>query len=118
MKSHNKPINGSPILPVPTTCTILRAIFTPFLNNRHYSLNIIFLSFASGYAESLGISDIYIGVNSVDYSGYPDCRPDYLKSYQALVSLASKAGREGNATELWAPLIYLNKVEIIQEAYD
>ncbi|ABX09755.1 7-cyano-7-deazaguanine synthase QueC [Prochlorococcus marinus] len=78
--------------------------------------NTVFIAIGLSLAEAKGANQIVLGINAMDYSGYPDCRPDYLKSFQALANLASKAGREGNAPKLWAPLIHLNKVEIIQEA--
>jgi len=76
--------------------------------------NTIFLSFALAWAEVLASSDIYIGVNALDYSGYPDCRPEYIESYQVMARLATKSGVEG-ATQLTihAPLIALTKAEII-----
>ena len=78
--------------------------------------NTVFIAIGLSLAEARGANQLVLGINAMDYSGYPDCRPDYLKSFQELAKLASKAGREGNGTELWAPLIYLNKVEIIKEA--
>lgn len=76
--------------------------------------NTIFLSFALAWAEVLGASDVFIGVNALDYSGYPDCRPEYIASYQAMARLATKAGVEG-ATELTihAPLMQMTKAEIV-----
>jgi len=76
--------------------------------------NTIFLSFALAWAEVLGSSDIYLGVNALDYSGYPDCRPEYLDAYQAMARLATKAGVEGSSLlDLHAPLIALTKAQII-----
>lgn len=75
--------------------------------------NTIFLSFALAYAEVTGASDIFIGVNAVDYSGYPDCRPEYIKSFQAMAKLATKAGVEGQNMTIHTPLINLSKAEII-----
>jgi len=80
--------------------------------------NTIFLSIASAYAEKLSISEIFIGVNQIDYSGYPDCRPDYIKKFQELADLANKRGRENNPIKLWTPLLDLNKEEIIKLAFD
>ena len=76
--------------------------------------NTIFLSYALAWAEVLGSSDIYIGVNALDYSGYPDCRPEYIHAFQTMARLATKAGVEGT-TELTihAPLVALTKAEII-----
>jgi 7-cyano-7-deazaguanine synthase len=77
--------------------------------------NTIFLSFALGWAEVLGVDDIFIGVNALDYSGYPDCRPEYLAAYQAMARLATKAGVEtGRELQLHAPLIDMTKAEIIR----
>ncbi|MBT0663516.1 7-cyano-7-deazaguanine synthase QueC [Geobacter pelophilus] len=77
--------------------------------------NTIFLSFALGWAEVLGAFDIFIGVNALDYSGYPDCRPEYIASFEAMANLATKAGVEGNRLTIHAPLINLTKAEIIQK---
>jgi 7-cyano-7-deazaguanine synthase len=77
--------------------------------------NTVFLSFALAWAEVLGASDIFIGVNALDYSGYPDCRPEYIAAYQAMANLATKSGVEGGGRiEIHAPLIGLNKAEIIR----
>ena len=76
--------------------------------------NTIFLSIALGWAEVLGALDIFIGVNAVDYSGYPDCRPEFISAYESLANVATKAGVEGNHLRLQAPLSNLSKSEIIQ----
>jgi 7-cyano-7-deazaguanine synthase len=77
--------------------------------------NTIFLSFALAWAETLGANDIYIGVNALDYSGYPDCRPEYLAAYAKMADLATKAGVEGmQRLTIHAPLIELTKGEIIR----
>lgn len=77
--------------------------------------NTIFLSLALGWAEVLEASDIFIGVNAVDYSGYPDCRPEFIKSFEQTANLATKAGVEGTAPfQIHTPLIDLTKAEIIQ----
>jgi len=76
--------------------------------------NTIFLSLALAYAEVLGANTIFIGVNAVDYSGYPDCRPEYIQSFQELANLATKRGVEGEKIQLQTPLIHLSKSEIIQ----
>lgn len=76
--------------------------------------NTIFLSYALGYAESIGAYDIFIGANVIDYSGYPDCRPDYLQAFEHVANLATKAGREGRRFHIHSPLLQLNKAEIIQ----
>jgi 7-cyano-7-deazaguanine synthase len=77
--------------------------------------NTIFLSFALAWAEVLGGSDIFIGVNALDYSGYPDCRPEYIQAYQRMADLATRAGVEGaRPIKIHAPLIHLSKAEVIQ----
>ncbi|MFT7223955.1 MAG: 7-cyano-7-deazaguanine synthase [Cellvibrionaceae bacterium] len=76
--------------------------------------NTIFLSIAVGWAEVLDATDIFIGVNAVDYSGYPDCRPEYLAAYEQMANLATKKGVEGSGFKIHAPLIHLSKSEIIQ----
>jgi 7-cyano-7-deazaguanine synthase len=77
--------------------------------------NTIFLSFALGWAEVLNLRDIFIGVNAVDYSGYPDCRPEFIKAFQQLANLATKAGVEGGHFTIHTPLISLSKAEIIKQ---
>lgn len=81
--------------------------------------NTIFLSFALAYAETIKSQDIYIGVNALDYSGYPDCRPEYIKSFEAMSNLATKAGVEGESQlKIHTPLIDLSKKEIIEKGID
>lgn len=80
--------------------------------------NTVFLSFALGWAETLGANDIFIGVNAVDYSGYPDCRPEFIAAYQAMARLATKAGVEGRDLTIHTPLIALTKGQIIQRGLD
>jgi 7-cyano-7-deazaguanine synthase len=76
--------------------------------------NTIFLSFALAWAEVIGAQDIFIGVNALDYSGYPDCRPEYIKSFESMANLATKAGVEGRLRlKIHAPLIAMTKAEII-----
>ncbi|SHE19221.1 7-cyano-7-deazaguanine synthase QueC [methanotrophic endosymbiont of Bathymodiolus puteoserpentis (Logatchev)] len=77
--------------------------------------NTIFLSFALGWAEVIDAHDIFIGVNAVDYSGYPDCRPKFIEAFQALANLATKAGVEGHEIKVHAPLINMSKGDIIQQ---
>ena len=77
--------------------------------------NTIMLSIALGWAEVLGASDIFCGVNAVDYSGYPDCRPEFIDAFARLANLATKAGVEGVAMRIHAPLIRLSKGEIVRE---
>jgi len=76
--------------------------------------NTIFLSLALAWAETLDARDIFVGVNAVDYSGYPDCRPEYIESFEQMANLATKAGVEGEHFSIQAPLIKLTKAEIIQ----
>jgi 7-cyano-7-deazaguanine synthase len=77
--------------------------------------NTVFLALALGWAEVLGAFDIFVGVNSIDYSGYPDCRPEFIAAFEKLANLATKAGVEGKGTfRIHAPLIQLTKAEIIQ----
>lgn len=76
--------------------------------------NTIFLSYALAYAEVLVADDIFIGVNALDYSGYPDCRPEYIEAFEKLANLATKAGVEGNKMKIHTPLIKLSKAEIIK----
>jgi 7-cyano-7-deazaguanine synthase len=79
--------------------------------------NTVFLSIALGWAEVLGAQDLYIGANAVDYSGYPDCRPEYLAEFERLANLATRAGVEGRPFHLHAPLVQLTKAEIIREGH-
>jgi len=77
--------------------------------------NTVFLSFALAWAEVLGASDIFIGVNALDYSGYPDCRPEYIEAYERMANLATKAGVEGRThIQIHTPLIRLSKAEIVK----
>ena len=80
--------------------------------------NTVFLSIALGWAEVLGAHDIFIGVNAVDYSGYPDCRPDYIASFEAMANLATKAGVEGQKISIHTPLIDLSKGDIIRQGVE
>jgi 7-cyano-7-deazaguanine synthase len=81
--------------------------------------NTIFLSFALGWAEVLGAFDIYIGVNALDYSGYPDCRPEYIAAFEAMANLATRAGVEGSGRfRIHTPLIHLTKGEIIRRGLE
>ncbi len=77
--------------------------------------NTIMLSLALPWAEVLGSSDIFIGVNAVDYSGYPDCRPEYISAFEKMANLATKAATQDNKLSIHAPLISLSKAEIIQQ---
>lgn len=75
--------------------------------------NTVFLSLALGWAEVLGARDIFIGANAVDYSGYPDCRPEFIEAFEQLANLATKAGVEGDRFRIRAPLVAMSKAEII-----
>ena len=75
--------------------------------------NTIFLSIAASFAEKYMIRDIFVGVNAIDYSGYPDCRPEFIKSYEEMINIGTKAGSEGLPFKIHAPLINLSKSEII-----
>jgi 7-cyano-7-deazaguanine synthase len=75
--------------------------------------NTVFLSIALGWAEVLGAQDIFIGVNAVDYSGYPDCRPDYISAYEVMANLATRAGVEGSKLGIHTPLMKMSKGDII-----
>jgi 7-cyano-7-deazaguanine synthase len=77
--------------------------------------NTLFLSYALAWAEVLNANDIFIGVNAVDYSGYPDCRPEYIQAYEQLATLATKAGVEGASFKIHTPLIDLSKADIIKK---
>lgn len=78
--------------------------------------NTVFIAIALSLAEAKGAEAIYLGINAVDYSGYPDCRPEYLTAFQSLANLSSKVGIEGKSPQLIAPLVTLSKVEIVQKA--
>jgi 7-cyano-7-deazaguanine synthase len=81
--------------------------------------NTIFLSFALAWAEVLGSSDIFIGVNALDYSGYPDCRPEFIEAFETMANLATRAGVEGRqALKIHTPLIAMSKAEIIQKGIE
>jgi 7-cyano-7-deazaguanine synthase len=78
--------------------------------------NLVFLSLTLAWAESIGARDIHIGVNALDYSGYPDCRPEFIAGFASVAELATKAGAEGSPFTVHAPLQYLGKAEIVREA--
>ncbi|MFN2507436.1 MAG: 7-cyano-7-deazaguanine synthase QueC [Chthoniobacterales bacterium] len=77
--------------------------------------NTIFLSYALAWAEVIGAADIFIGVNAVDYSGYPDCRPEFLRAFEQLAAVGTKAGVNGTRFQIHAPLLQLSKAEIIRK---
>ena len=81
--------------------------------------NTVFLSFALAWAEVLGAGDIFVGVNAVDYSGYPDCRPEYIEAFERMANLATKAGVEGRTrVRIRTPLIRLSKADIVRKAVE
>ncbi len=80
--------------------------------------NTVFIAIALSLAEAKNAAAIYLGINAVDYSGYPDCRPEYLQAYQQLANLASKAGIEGHAPKLVAPLVKASKIDIVRRALE
>jgi 7-cyano-7-deazaguanine synthase len=80
--------------------------------------NTIFLSLALAWAEVLGALDLFIGANAIDYSGYPDCRPEYLRAYENMANLATRAGIEGHALRIRAPLVSMTKAQIIRAGAD
>src|SRR5213083_3776830 len=80
--------------------------------------NTIFLAYALAWAEVIPANDIFLGVNAIDYSGYPDCRPEFIGAFESLANLATKAGMEGRRFQIHTPLIKLSKAEIIRKAVD
>jgi 7-cyano-7-deazaguanine synthase len=80
--------------------------------------NTVFLSLALAWAESLGARDLFLGVNALDYSGYPDCRPEFLEAFARLANLATKAGVEGAGIRIHAPLLDMTKADIVRAALD
>ena len=80
--------------------------------------NTIMLSLAMGLAEVIDASSIFIGVNAIDYSGYPDCRPSFIRAFQAVANLATKAAVEGHRMQIQTPLLYMNKAAIIRQGMD
>lgn len=98
-------------IPVPSAGVQAGVIPSTYVPGR----NTVFIALGLSLAEARGAERLVLGVNAVDYSGYPDCRPDYLVAFQALADLASKAGREGQGARLWAPLVEWSKTRIVQE---
>ena len=96
--------------PVPKDRVLTPAIPPTYVPAR----NTVLLSLALGWAEALGARDLFIGVNAVDYSGYPDCRPEYLEAFERLAALATRAGVEGSPTRLHAPLLRMSKADIVR----
>jgi 7-cyano-7-deazaguanine synthase len=101
-----------PSIALPVTGVVEGVIPPTYVPGR----NTVFIALGLSLAEARGASRLVLGVNAVDYSGYPDCRPDYLDAVQTLADLASKAGREGRGTRLWAPLVTWSKTRIVREA--
>ncbi len=97
---------------VPTTGTPSHVIPPTYVPGR----NTVFIAIALSLAEAINAEAIFLGVNAVDYSGYPDCRPEYLRAFQRLAALSSKVGLEGRAPQLIAPLVQDSKVAIVQRA--
>ena len=98
-----------PDIPVPNRpSTGIPATYVP-------ARNTVFLGLALGWAEVIGAWDIFIGVNAIDYSGYPDCRPEYIAAFERLAKLATKAGVEGGSFHIHTPLIQLSKAQIIRQ---
>ena len=106
-------IGGSALtgsVPVPKDRVLTPAIPPTYVPAR----NTVLLSLALGWAEVVGSRDLFIGVNAVDYSGYPDCRPGYLEAFERMAALATRAGVEGKPTRLHAPLLRLSKADIVR----
>jgi 7-cyano-7-deazaguanine synthase len=101
-------------IPVPKNTSDLTGIPITYVPAR----NSIFLSYALAWCEVLGAADIFIGVNAIDYSGYPDCRPAFISAFEELASLATKAGVEGRRFHIHAPLLEMSKAQIIQKGID
>jgi 7-cyano-7-deazaguanine synthase len=101
-----------PTEPLPSDGVQAAAIPSTYVPGR----NTVFIALALSLAEARGAKRIVLGVNAVDYSGYPDCRPDYLDAFQHLADLATRAGRDGQAPRLWAPLLTMDKLSIVREA--
>lgn len=99
-------------IPVPSDGVLEGVIPSTYVPGR----NTVFIALGLSLAEARSAERLVLGVNAVDYSGYPDCRPDYLAAFQTLADLASKSGREGHGARLWAPLVTWNKVEIVRQA--
>ncbi|MBS1154404.1 MAG: queuosine biosynthesis protein QueC [Proteobacteria bacterium] len=97
-------------IPVPTEGVQENTIPVTYVPAR----NTVMLSYALAWSEVLGADDIFIGVNAVDYSGYPDCRPEFISAFQVMARLATKAGVEGASLHIHTPLIFLSKAQIIQ----
>jgi len=104
----------NPSMSVPMDRLIDASIPSTYVPSR----NLVFLSLAAAAAEGRGIGEIWIGVNALDYSGYPDCRPEFLAAFEAVLNAGTKAGTEGQPVRVLAPLLRLNKAEIIRAGHD
>jgi len=104
----------SPNIPVPQRAVIADDIPITYVPAR----NLVLLSLATSYAEAVGAEKIYFGANSLDYSGYPDCRPEFVQAFQQAAALGTKCGVEGHPIEILTPLQYLNKIEIIRKGLE
>ena len=104
------PIPSDSSAPLPPALTSGTSVPTTYVPAR----NTVFLSLALAWAEALNAAKIVIGINALDYSGYPDCRPEFIAAFEYLSSLATKAGLEGHAPRVWAPLQHLTKAAIIR----
>ena len=113
-----RPFGGSALtdasIDVPTSGASQRGVPITYVPAR----NTIFLSLALAWAEVLGALDLFIGANAIDYSGYPDCRPEYLRAYENMANLATRAGIEGRAVKIRAPLVSMTKAQIIRAGAD
>jgi 7-cyano-7-deazaguanine synthase len=98
--------------PVPNSGVVEGVVPSTYVPGR----NTVFIALGLSLAEARGAQRLALGVNAIDYSGYPDCRPDYLEAFQQLADLASRSGREGRGAQLWAPLVQWSKTKIVQEA--
>jgi 7-cyano-7-deazaguanine synthase len=101
-----------PALTIPTGGVEADVIPSTYVPGR----NTVFIALGLSLAEARGAERLVLGVNAIDYSGYPDCRPDFLAAFQTLADLASKAGRQGHGIRLWAPLVNWDKTRIVREA--
>jgi 7-cyano-7-deazaguanine synthase len=99
-------------LTVPTAGVVAGTIPSTYVPGR----NTVFIALGLSLAEARRAERLVLGVNAVDYSGYPDCRPDYLDAFQTLADLATRAGREGHGATIWAPLVQASKLDIVREA--
>ena len=99
-----------PQIPVPEEGVQANTIPSTYVPGR----NTVFIALGLSLAEARGARRLVLGVNAIDYSGYPDCRPDYLEAFQTLADLATRSGREGHGARLWAPLVTLTKSESVR----